>query len=266
MSIRLVALDLDGTLLQPDHTVGAASKEAIAVARQKGLRFAIVTGRMYSSATPIAAELGLDGMPIIGYNGGMVAEYPSGKVLVHEPVPLDVCLRVAAYCKERNLALQVYVDDRVYAAVDSKACDIYEEISGHRPEVVGDLTQWLTAPCTKLLIYHDAAGMPPIFQAIKETFGAEAEVMTSYPFFVEIMKPGVSKGKALAELAEQLGLTRDEVVAFGDGLNDESMIRWAGKGVAMAQAPERLRAAADLVTTAPVGEGVPQGLRLLGLI
>lgn len=225
----------------------------------------IVTGRMYQSTTAYARELGLEGMPVVAYNGALVKEYPSGRTLYHEPVPVATCKSLAAFCENRGYHLQAYIDDQLYVPDMGPRTHQYLEIARVKATPVGSLFLWFTEASSKLLIIEDPARMPDLQREVQELLGPSVEVAQSYPMFLEIVNRQVSKGKALAAVAESLGFTREEVMAVGDGMNDLPMITWAGTSFAMAHAPEGLKRVATHVTEQGPGLGVAEALERMGL-
>jgi len=264
--IRLVALDVDGTLVGKDLQIPARTREAVRAARERGVRFAIVTGRMYQSGVPFARELGLEGTPLVAYNGGMVREYPSGRMIFHDPVPVETGLKLARFCEARGYYLQAYVNDDLYVPDMGPRAQHYVNIARVEPHPVGPLSHWLKDGSTKLLIVDDPERIPQIRTEVQELLGPSVHAAASYPEFLEIVKSDVSKGKALAAMAESLGIAREEVLAIGDAMNDLPMIQWAGISFAMAHAPAELKRAATYVTTEGVGYGVAEALERLGLV
>lgn len=263
--IKLVALDVDGTLVGKDVQIPERTKAAIGRAREQGVAFAIVTGRMYQSSARYARELGLEGMPLVAYNGAMVREYPSGRLLSYEPVPVETCRALAAYCEAHGYHLQAYVNDELYVPDLGPRTQEYLAIAGVKAHPVGSLFLWLQEPSAKLLMIDDPARIPAIQAEVKDLLGLTVSAAPSHPQFLEIVTAGVSKGKALAAVAESLGVARDEVMAVGDGMNDMAMLSWAGTSFAMAHAPEVLRKAATYVTTEGPGDGVAEALERMGL-
>jgi len=264
--IKLVALDVDGTLVGKDLQIPARTKEAIRSARERGVRFAIVTGRMYQSGVPYARELGLEGMPLVAYNGALVREYPSGRTIYHEPVPVELCKALAAFCEARGYHLQAFVDDELYVPDLGPRTQEYVATARVKANPVGSLFLWLQNPSTKMLIVDDPARIPAIQAEVRELLGSAINAAPSHPQFLEMVNAGVSKGRALEAVATSLGAARDEVLAIGDGMNDMAMLTWAGTSFAMAHAPEALRKAATYVTTAGPGDGVAEALERMGLV
>lgn len=260
-----MALDVDGTLIGQDLQIHPRTREAIAAARSQGVQFVIVTGRMYQSTTAFARELGLEGMPVVAYNGALVQEFPSGRTIYHEPVPLATCKALAAFCENRGYHLQAYVNDELFVPDMGPRTRQYVEIAKVKAKPVGSLFLWFTEPSSKLLIIDDPARMPGLQREVQELLGSSVEVAPSYPIFLEIVNRHVSKGKALAAVAESMGFTRDQVMAVGDGMNDLPMITWAGTSFAMAHAPEALKRVATHVTEQGASLGVAEALDRMGL-
>lgn len=264
--IKLVALDVDGTLVGKDLTISPRARAAVRAARERGVRFIIVTGRMYRASAPYAAELGLDGLPLVAYNGAMVREFPSGRPIAHEPVPLEVCRTLAEYCEDRGLHVQAYVNDELFVPDLGPETQHYVSIARVNATSVGKLSRWLTEPSTKMLIIDEPRRIAGEIQAEVETLlGRTARAAPSSPEFLEIVSKPVSKGAALAAVADSMGLRRDEVMAIGDGMNDMAMLAWAGTSFAVGHAPEALRKVATHVTSSGPSDAVAEALEKLGL-
>jgi Cof subfamily protein (haloacid dehalogenase superfamily) len=264
--IRLLALDLDGTLLTKNQEIPPRTLAAIKSARTQGVRAVIVTGRMYRSAAPYAAKLGMEGLPLVSYNGAYVAEYPSNTPIFHEPVDVETARRCAAYCESQGIYIQAYVNDQICQPAYTDEARSYEELAGVKGHVVGPISEWLTEPSTKLVAVSSPERIARLREELSALLGEAANVTISIPTYLEVMSGRVSKGRALQAVAERLGVDRSEVMAIGDGLNDLEMIRFAGTGVAMGHAPAALKAEADYVTESGPGEGVWEALRHFGLI
>lgn len=266
MGIKLVAIDLDGTLIGTDLQIPPRTRAAIAEARGRGVQFVIATGRMYQSAKPFARDLGLEGLPLVTYNGGLIKEYPSGETLHHEPVPLEICRKLAAFCEARGYHLQAYVDDKLYVSSMDKRTEQYVSIARVEAYPVGSIFLWLQEPSTKLLIVDAVERIPVIQAEVADLLGAGATVASSYPTFLEVVSSKVSKAVGLQAITGRLGIARDEVLAIGDAMNDVPMLSWAGIGVAISHAPEALKQVAAYVTQTGPGEGVAEALAHFGLV
>lgn len=220
---------------------------------------------MYQSALPIARELKLDGMPMGTYNGAAVWEYPSGRLIYHEPLNLDAGKKVAAFCEARGLHLHAYVDDELYVPDLGELTQRYIAVAGVKPHAVGSIFLWLSKPSTKMLIVDEPDRLQAIRPVLKDLLGPNFHITSSIPSFLEITAERATKGLALEWIANSLGISREETMAVGDAYNDVSMLKWAGTSFAMSHAPEDVKRAATHVAEGPAGVGVADALRRVGL-
>jgi Cof subfamily protein (haloacid dehalogenase superfamily) len=268
--IRLVALDLDGTLVGDDLRLPPRTIATIRAVVASGVHVALATGRMTSSALPYALELGLRA-PLIGLQGASIREMPLpgstrlGRLLQHHPLPPDVARDALAWCRSAGLAPHLNVLEQMIVPADDPRATDYSGWNFGRIVVVPDLDAWVRRPVTKVI---SVAPPPRAAQSLAQAqadFAGRADATVSHPMFLEFLAPGVNKGRAVRYLARRLGVELRDVLAIGDQLNDREMIAEAGVGVAMAGAPEAVRAAARIVAP-PIGEeGAAQVLEELVL-
>ena len=255
MAIKLVALDLDDTLLNSSRAISPRNKAAIAAATAQGVVVTLATGRMYRAARPYAAALGVD-VPLIVYNGAMIKKGLSGKTLFHRPLAPETTTLVLALLRQQGLYGQVYEEDELYTVRYTQEAEIYFRQTGVRAREMGETFYTRAWRSTKVLAIAPAARVPGIMRWLQEELGEAAYVTTSKPMYVDVLHPQVSKGRALAQLARQLGVTRREVMAVGDSHNDLEMLAYAGLGVAMGNARDEVKERADAVTAANDEDGV----------
>jgi hypothetical protein len=255
MSIKLVAIDLDDTLLDNSRAVSPRAKAAIAAAVARGVTVTVATGRMFPSALPYARQLELD-VPLITYNGALVRCGLSGETLLHNPLDAATAGKVLALFRERGWHVQVYLDDVLYVRERNAAVRKYEEIAGIAAVPVGDGLWTLSGEPTKMLAMADPESIPGIDAAVRALCGGRIYTAASKPYYLEITHPDATKGTALAFLAGRLGISRGEVMAIGDSVNDLDMIEYAGLGVAMGNASQQVKEAADAVVAANDADGV----------
>jgi hypothetical protein len=258
MAVKLVALDLDDTLLDEARLVSDRAKQAIRGAVAKGVTVIIATGRMYRSALPYALQLDLD-VPLITYNGALVKCSMSGETLLHRPVDAATAAQVLELFRQRGWYIQVYRDDQLYVRERDENARYYEYIADVDAIPVGDRL-YDAVETTKLLAMDDPASIPEIYQTVEQAFGDKLYLTISKPNYLEILNPKASKGLALAYLAERLGIDRSEVMAVGDSLNDLDMIEYAGLGVAMGNSRPEVKAAAQAVTAGNDADGVAEAI------
>jgi Cof subfamily protein (haloacid dehalogenase superfamily) len=251
MTIKLLALDLDGTIFGDDLTITPRTRKAIADAQAAGVVVTIATGRMFTAARRIANDLDITG-PVICYQGALAKDVHTEEVFLHETVPHDLALEVVKLTTEGGLHLNVYMNDNLYVSESNPQAQFYARINWEIPlNVVGDLSNWLELHrpngATKLVIVTDPDRTDNVLATFTEIFGTRLQVTKSHPRFTEFTNIECSKGRALARLAEHYGFNKNEVMAIGDGHNDMDMIAWAGWGVAMQSAPQSVRDIARIV-------------------
>ncbi|NLZ44180.1 MAG: HAD family phosphatase [Clostridia bacterium] len=259
--IRLVALDLDDTLLRPDLTISPACRQVLQEAAARGVKITIASGRMYRATLPFAEILEISGIPLLTYNGALVRFAGYGETLFHQPLPVAAAVRLIGALRRIGLHINVFVDDDLYMEDLSEEGKRYIERNKVPVKLTSDLTAVLANGPTKIL----AAGEPEaIIEAEKELnaeFQGEIVFARSRPRFLECLAPGVNKGVALAKVARYYGLDAREVMAVGDAPNDREMLAWAGVGVAMAGAPPEVQAVADWTAPSNEEDGVAVALR-----
>jgi Cof subfamily protein (haloacid dehalogenase superfamily) len=256
--IRLLAIDLDGTLVNDRLEMDPRDVAAVKAASAAGVTVVLATGRMFKSSLTYAQPLGLTG-PMINYQGAVVREIASGEVWHRCELTVPMQQRVLAFAEPRDWHVNAYVDERVYTARPRPEADLYARIAMVPYEAVGPLSKWVRQDSTKMVLVDlEPADVPARITELTAWMGDVASVTRSLDWFVEVVNPKVSKARALALVADRLGVPQAEVCAIGDNLNDEDMVRWAGFGVAMGNAPQALKTVAKHVT-GRIGEaGVAQ--------
>ena len=250
MAIKLLATDMDDTLLAHDLSITPGNKEALEAAEDLGVHIVLASGRSLFSMNPYVKSLGIDSREgyVISWNGSLVTDARTQKPLFEHFLETSVIEEVVDWCAERNLSLQTQKDSRILVINISKYSQL-DVVLSKLELVESDRAGFLSMPLPKLIIPGDPEDLTPIENSLKAHFGDRARLFRSKPYFLEIMPPESDKGLALAHLAQILGLKREEVMAIGDAGNDKHMIEWAGTGVAMANGTEEVRQAADWVTS-----------------
>jgi hypothetical protein len=244
---RLVASDLDGTLLPPDLQVAPALVTTIGELQRAGVTFVVCTGRMVKSAAAVAASLGAaDGLAVC-YSGGVVVDLTSGDWLVHLPLERAAALDVIDHARRLGRHLNVYVDDDLFVEEADRWAEWTSSYAGVEVYVVDDLIDLVDdRRPTKIVLATEPADAARLLPGLRDRWAGILNVSRSQPHFIEINDRRASKSGALEWL--QAGLqAAGPTVACGDGLNDLDMLRWADLGVAVEEGDEEVRAAADLV-------------------
>jgi Cof subfamily protein (haloacid dehalogenase superfamily) len=252
--IRLLALDLDGTLMDDSMVIKSDRvRRAIAAAQARDVVVTLATGRMFDFLLPFAHDLGITA-PLICYQGGLI-QAPGAEVPIYRATiePALVC-EVLAFKARRGWHFVLYADDDVFLDERRHPEQFYRDMLGERLVWVDDLSSVLERhEPIKFLVFvepHEAAG---VLAELRQQFAGQMELTRSHARIVEGNPLGVSKGDALRRLAEHLGIPRAEVMAIGDQDNDMPMIAWAGFSVAMGNGSPTVKAAADWVAP-PVAE------------
>jgi Cof subfamily protein (haloacid dehalogenase superfamily) len=265
MNIKLIALDLDGTIFADDLIISERMRQAIRQAQGAGVIVTIATGRMFRSARQIAEDLDIS-EHLICYQGAMLAHSATGEVLYHKAIPLDFAQQIIAETARRGLHLNLYLNDNIYVSRITPEAEFYSRINMDMPlNEVGDLSTWLDtqggAEPTKLVIVTDAEQTDRTLVLFTELYGDRLQVTKSHPRFTEFTNAECSKGRALAFLAGHYNIPREQVMAIGDGHNDLDMIAWAGYGVAMSTSPQAVLSAARIVTGALAEDGAARAIQ-----
>lgn len=265
---RLIASDLDGTLLGTDSAVSARTRAALDEARGRGIHVVPVTARQPIGIHAIAAGAGFDGWAVCG-NGAFATHLTSRELLFQREVAADTQRTLAAALAPRVPGLlfaSVRQAGEVFVAQDGYAALASSTDHKRDPDTMGGvpLAEVLSRPSVKLVIRHPSVAPIELFAVIAELGLDGFEATLSGAPFVEVMAAGVTKAWGLEQLCAHLGIAASEVLAFGDAANDVEMLQWAGRGVAMGNAEPMVKDAADEIAPASnLEDGVAQVLERL---
>jgi Cof subfamily protein (haloacid dehalogenase superfamily) len=260
-TIDLIALDLDGTLLNSDEHVSLRNKRAITHALEQGIRVVLVTGRGVDTPVRISRELGLN-LPVICCHGALTKDFGSNKTLVHIPVPLVYAKPMIDYAEENHLQVAVYVEEYFYRLSGSTV--FMADMTGPAWREVPSLRAILTEAPTFIRFLGDEA-----VAAVDREFG-------SFPLnfryetwgdFVEcaVLSRDAGKKQALVRLCADFQIPREHVLAVGDSRNDIPMLQWSGTGVAMGNALPEVKEAVRIVTASNDEDGVAVAIERFAL-
>jgi len=258
--IRLVALDLDGTLIGEDLVVRPRVREAIAAAQAQGVAVTIVTGRMFAATKPFVRSLAIDG-PIVCYQGAAIFDATSGAVLRETDVRPDVARETLEWAHEHGVHAQCYADDTLYVEQINRFSRRYTTLARVEPVVVPSLRgAFAERPTIKIVLVDDPDRSEQHLTALQALLGKRAYITRSHVDFVEILDPAVNKGEALAFVAARHGVTLDQTLAVGDAWNDVPLLDAAAVGVAMGSGPPELLSHADHVVADVAHDGVAEAI------
>lgn len=252
--IRLLAIDLDGTLLDPNNSITPRSRAVLKAARDQGVEVVLVTARGFGEARPFADELGLT-LPLLCFHGAMVKDTGTGEVYSHTPLPTDCAAALVEAGNRENLLVVLNEGDTFRA---SRRAAEREGFGRHRRWVLDDAFRLGPEPPTAIRVIGDDS-VEAIFRLYPDAFGGRVTFIrdkTRTRWILSIVSAQASKVKALMDLTGRLGLHRDEVMAIGDGPADGPMLEFAGVGVAMGNALPEIRQLANWTTATNAEDGV----------
>jgi Cof subfamily protein (haloacid dehalogenase superfamily) len=221
----------------------------------------VVTGRMVQSVRRALEPAALHD-PVICYQGAVVVD-GDGTWLRHEPIRFELAREALVFAAGEGYSPNVYVDDELYVSSVTPEARNYAEFQHLPIHPVGDLLGWLAEPPTKLVLVGEPEALDAVEARAKAAFEGRLYISKSLPYFLEFAADGVTKGAGLDFLASHMGFTREETIAFGDGENDVELVEWAGYGIAVENAHERVKAVADWICPSAEDEGVAQVLESL---
>ncbi|MGI6705766.1 MAG: Cof-type HAD-IIB family hydrolase [Clostridia bacterium] len=265
MKFRLIAIDLDDSLLYHDLTVSQRNRKAIQEAARRGIIVTIATGRMYRATRPFIDMLDIN-VPVITYQGAMIVDGATNEILRHSPVPLEWARKIVDFAHQENVHIQVFLKDEYYFEEANRFSELYGSVIGFKGHPVGPLKDFLQEPPTKMIIIDEPQRILALQGQARQFFGNQLEISISKPHYLEFTQPDANKGKAVQYLANLLDIGADEVIAIGDSFNDIPMLSFACLGIAMGNAPQEVKDAADYVTASNNEDGVAVAIEKFALV
>lgn len=251
MSYKLLVLDIDGTVTNAKKEVTEKTRQAIIHLQERGIPVAIASGRPSQGVQKVAKTLELDcfGSYIMPFNGARILNFKTGECVYEKTLPLHLPARLWRDALDNGIGIITYQNDEILSGTEPDKYMTIEADINQLPIVYKkDFGTYVNFPVNKCLMTgepHDLEALEPL---LAQKYCHEAQVFRSEPYFLEITPKNVDKAYCLRHLLEILGIKREEMVCCGDGFNDVSMIQYAGLGVAMANAQERVKEVADYIT------------------
>ena len=242
---KLIALDMDGTLLNNEHKLTRYTKEILLKIYNKGIKIVLASGRPYQSMNLFVKELGFE-IPLIATNGSLVKS-STGEIIAQETIPTDDVYQLLNYTKENDIYTSLYFHDSICIDRITEKSDVHFKIEMVEPRVVGDLNTVLDREPINILLSINEESMKGIITELEEGFSKRLCVVQSSDSHIDIMAKDITKGFGLHKLLEKYGLETEDVIAFGNNFNDLAMLEEAGCGVAMANAPQGVKERADKI-------------------
>lgn len=249
---KLIALDLDDTLLTKELKITPITVKALRDAAAKGIYIVPCSGRAENGILQFVRTLELagtkEGRYVIAVNGSEIFDLHTRTTIYSRKVPFDVLEFVYDEALKRGLPCQVYNSTTTFANVDNEFTHIDAKLCKLNMEIVPEFREFLKPGHTKMLVPGDEKVIAEFCAFLKRELDGRAVIFTSKPYFLEVMPPNCGKGEAIEWLANHLGIDNSKTMAFGDSMNDESMIRMTGYSVAMCNGLEYIQDIAKFVT------------------
>lgn len=261
MGYQLVAADLDRTLLRSDGTVSNFTKETVERCIKAGIGFTFATGRMYCSALPFAQQLKLQ-LPLITYQGALLKDV-QGSVMHALYLPKDLAIPLEECLRQSGVHYNIYANEKMYFSTFGQQFLEYARHIGVQPLAVPSTIEPIQV--TQFGVFDEPASILELQQYINKQFGDAVHTVITGGRFLEICHPLAQKSYGLTQLAEHLGIDRQDIIAIGDNNNDLDMLAYAGLGVAVDNAVPAAKAAANRLTSSNDDDGVAKLLQELFL-
>ncbi|MGN6367672.1 MAG: Cof-type HAD-IIB family hydrolase [Phycisphaerae bacterium] len=261
--IRMVALDLDGTLLTSRKSISPLTHTAVKQVAARGVHVVLATARPPRSVRDYYAALGLE-TPVVNYNGALIWDEPRKKVIQHVPLDVDTARKIIDWSRKRYPELLVSIE-----ILDKWYTDHYSEIPEYMtetakqftPDFIGPLDAFLTVPITKLMLIGDPKWIDDLQVQLPRKFAGKVAETRSDATLLQLMNPGISKAMALDQVAKSFGIAAHEVLAIGDAPNDIHMLEWAGVAVVPENGWKEAKAVAHALVPSNDADGVAVALR-----
>ncbi len=253
---KLLALDLDGTLLKNGSKISKKVKESIKRLRDKGIKVILVSGREPRSISKFAKELNLEEY-IIALNGAIITDSKIKQILFRKDIEIEVSKEIITLSEGKSIQSMLFIEDKIYTSKEGPYLELFKQYTDTPVEIVGNLSHFYKEyKVGKIILADEYDVLKEAKNRLGNKFKKSINIDFSKPYFLEIYNFNTSKGIMLERIADHYGIDRNEVVAIGDGENDISMIEYAGLGVAMGNALKIVKDKADLVTDTNTEDGV----------
>ena len=261
---KILALDLDGTLTNSKKEITPHTLDILIKVQQKGIRLVLASGRPTPGIMPLAEQLHLKeyGGYILAFNGGLIIDCSTGEHLYQNVLDTSVYKHLYEVGNTEDFKILSYLDDCIACEdIENKYVRYEARLNKMKLRKLNSFLDEIDFPEPKCLIVGDEEKLAVLEQELVRYYDGKMSIYRSEPFFLEILPLGIDKAKRLEFLLNHLGLKREELIACGDGFNDLSMIKYAGLGVAMSNAQEIVKQAADYITLSNEEDGVADAVK-----
>lgn len=270
MKLKAIVMDIDGTLLNEEKLISTRTKDKLIEAQKKGIKVVLASGRPTQGMLPLAEELEMNKYEgfLVSYNGSQVYDVKTKEILFNQAIPTDLANRILNHLSKFEVVPMVDQDD--YMIVNNAFFDIKSEVpSGYMNIVhyevrggnfkvyeVDDFSKGIKKPVNKILVAGNPDYLQKHHEAMRAPFKDLITAAFSAPFYFEYTDQGIDKARALDEVFPKMGISPENIISFGDGQNDRSIIEYAGIGVAMRNAVPEILELADEVTHSNSEDGI----------
>lgn len=259
MKYKLLVLDLDGTLTNKKKEITEHTRQTLIQAQEKGLKIVLASGRPTYGVAPLAEKLELQKYEgyILSYNGGEIIDWKTGKLMYKNLLDHDVLPYLYQCAKQNDFAIVTY--DGEYVLTEHPDDEYVQKeaiLNVMKTKKVANFLDAVKHPIAKCLIVGEPTRLAVLEKEMYEHLKDRMGVFRSEPYFLELVPKGIDKAQSLSVLLKEIGMTKDEMIAIGDGFNDLSMIKYAGLGIAMENAQDIVKENADFITLSNEEDGV----------
>lgn len=252
LDVKLIAFDLDDTLLNDKREITDKNVEALRECARRGIYIVLCSGRAEDAILPFVRRLEIAGMEtgryLIAINGCSIFDLHKRQQIFCKKVEPEILLRANEIAESFGLRSEVYTPDTIYYREETKWTKLDVDLCGLKGAKVDDYDNFLKTGFTKMLVPGEPEELLKLQKILRDEFKERAVIFTSKPYFLEILPPNCGKGEAVKWLCESLGFGVEKAMGFGDSMNDESLIKMAGYGVAMCNGLEAIKKVADFIT------------------
>ena len=255
MKYKLIAADMDGTLLNDDSVMTERTKSAVKAAVEAGVLFVASSGRPLLALDNINSLFDKD-LPFIVFNGASVVMGKSKKILFSYSLQFDYVRQIYNFGLKLNVPVIMWINERLWVSRGCEKVREYQKISGAEINIISDINDFKNDSVSKMLWIDTPDNIRRYQRDMDEHFNGRVNCQPSQPKFLEFVNAEASKGNALCEIGKIYGIDRSEMIAVGDSYNDLSMLEYAGFGIAMQNAPDDIKDVCKYVTLSNNDDGV----------
>lgn len=256
---KLIALDMDGTLLNSQGQVLESTIDSLKKCQEQGVLVTLSTGRPIQGIESFIDLLGLT-TPLITYNGAMIVDPLTRDISFAQNLDTEDARNIMTMGLELDATMTIWSNNCLYANKVTEQVESYRQITGVPLNKLTSIDALLVQGVTKILWLQDVEKMPKYFQFLEGKVSDNVNYCTSRPTFLEFFHKKVSKAISLNEVAKSYGIKQSQVIAFGDGENDLEMIHYAGLGIAMANGVDSIKKDANYITASNNEDGIQKAL------